>query len=785
MTEQSTAHAPAASASAFGSARWAWLRARVTELSEALSDFGPRLHALIPADLGDRRLVNALALCRVAADEARVQPVSETVAWLELLIPHGHRHDLADAVRRLRSALTAVEDPALWCWHAREWEELVLALWRRDRARTVEPGRADDELVSRWGVRTVDSSHPEWAQHENGLSLTSLTEHLADEAEEPLSLLAQAVLWQPHVAERIENSLAMCEGALQGAGHLALMAEQQLCARELGDWCDKHAGGASQATEDFLTELYESVEAYAAEVLDPLIGSLSACEQTLFRTAMSPERRDRNAYLTEFLECVANHSASAWTDGALDTRVAEEATERLVRGELTWHSMRGSVPVWYHIVTSPQERAAALAFSGTASSSAIRVDVDIVLARQESLFEGLGLDGPEDWYPEPGIELRYSRHSATDLCELLTLAELGHALLEFVIRGADGRFVLLRSLRAEIRDADATAWCRGALYGLRKLVPDVDDLADVLAAEEPTDEQDDEWEDGWDDEEEGEQGQPDPTSAASGSETSEAPAPTPSKPARLSDDVLAKVKAILRQAEDPAATKAEAEAFLQKATAMMAKYGIEQAMLQGDNPTREQPADCVFEVASPWMGECKRLLSAIAYAMRCHPIYPGGKANKHRVHVFGFASDLHSVEVLYASLRLQMLQGAERADARHRPPGELPRAYKASWMLGFIRAVALRIGEAERAAWQDSEHARAEAAATDPSAQGCSVALVLADRTTEVEAEVASHYPKVGKVRRTRFTGSGYRQGHVDGQQADIGGLILDDESEEPDELIA
>ncbi|MFG3031721.1 DUF2786 domain-containing protein [Streptomyces sp. NPDC048253] len=794
MTEQSTAHAPDA-VSGFGSARKAWLRARVTELSDALTDFGPQLHALIPTDLGDRRLVNALVLCRVAADEARVQPVTETVAWLELLIPHGHRHDLPGAVRGLRSDLTTAEDPALWSWHARAWEELVLALWRRDRAGAVGQGRADDELVSRWGVReagTADLPHPGWTRHdERGLSLTSLVDHLEDEAEEPQRLLAQAVLSQPRVAEAVENSLARYEEGLQNAGHLAYIAEQQMYVRELGRWCDKQARGASQATEDFLVELYESAETYVNEELDPLIVSLSACERTLFHTATSPDRRARHEYLGEFLDCVtAGASASAWTDGALAPGVAEEAAERHARGELTWHAMRGSVPVWYHIVGSPQERAAALAFSGAASSSAIRVHVDVALARQGTLFEGLELDGPEDWYPEPGIELRYSGHSATDLCELLTLAELGHARLEFVMRGADGRFVLLRSLQAGIQDADAMAWRRGALDVLLKLVPNVDDLADAIASEGPVDEQDDEWEDGWDDEEDeqkdeqrDEREQPDRTSTASGSYTREAPAP--SHPGQLSDDLLAKVRALLRQAGDPAATQAEAEAFLQKATALMAKYGIEQAMLRSDDPIREQPADRVVEVVSPWMSECKRLLSAIAYAMRCHPIYPGGKANKHRVHLFGFASDLHSVEVLYASLRLQMLQGAERADARHRPPGELPRAYKRSWMLGFIRAVALRIAEAERTAREDSERDRAEAAATDTAPQGRSVALVLADRTTQVQAEVASHYPKVGKVRRTRFTGSGYRQGHADGQQADIGGLALDDESEELDELIA
>src|SRR4051812_22327348 len=597
MTEQSAAHAQAAAAG-FGSARKIWLRARVTELSEALSDFGPQLHALIPTDLGDQRLVSALVLCRVAADEARIQPVAETVAWLELLIPHGHRHDLAGAVRRLRSDLTTVEDLGLWSWHARAWEELLLGLWRRDRAGAVGLGRADDELVSRWGVRAAgaaDIPHPGWTRHdENGLSLTSLTDHLEDEAEEPQRLLAQAVLAQPHVVDAIEDSLAGHEEGLQNAGHLAFIAEQQLCAEKLGEWCDKHARAASQETEGFLAELNESAEAYVSEVIDPLIGSLSACERALFHTATSPERRARNEYLSEFLDCVSGPSPTAWTDGALDPGIAEEAAERQARGELSWHSIRGSVPVWYHIVSSPQERAAALAFSGAASSSAIRVQVDVELARQGTLFEGLELDGPEDWYPEPGIELRYSWHSATDLCELLTLAALGHARLEFMMRGADGSFVLLRSLRAEIPDADAAAWRQGALHGLRRLVPNVDDLADVIASEGPVDEQEDEWQDGWDDEEENEQ-QPDHTSTASGSDTPDAPAS--SKSGRLSDSVLAKVRAILRLAENPAATQAEAEAFLQKATALMAKYGIEQAMLHGDGPdAREEPADRVVEV---------------------------------------------------------------------------------------------------------------------------------------------------------------------------------------------
>ena len=84
--------------------------------------------------------------------------------------------------------------------------------------------------------------------------------------------------------------------------------------------------------------------------------------------------------------------------------------------------------------------------------------------------------------------------------------------------------------------------------------------------------------------------------------------------------------------------------------------------------------------------------------MRCRSVYPGGKNNRHRVHLFGFEADLQATEVLFASLRLQMLDGADRADRLHRPEGEDGRAYKRSRMLGFIREVTARIGAAQRTA---------------------------------------------------------------------------------------
>ena len=45
------------------------------------------------------------------------------------------------------------------------------------------------------------------------------------------------------------------------------------------------------------------------------------------------------------------------------------------------------------------------------------------------------------------------------------------------------------------------------------------------------------------------------------------------------DKWLIRIRALLAQAEDPAATPAEAETFLAKATKLIAKLGIDTAML--------------------------------------------------------------------------------------------------------------------------------------------------------------------------------------------------------------
>ncbi|MEV3873926.1 DUF2786 domain-containing protein [Streptomyces sp. NPDC049906] len=753
------------SAVEFRRAREEWIDGRIQELAEVLKTAGPDLYELLPADLGEPRRVAAAVVTRVAADEARALPLVETARWIERLIPGGHRHDLAGAARVLRSRLATPGEPALWSWNAAAWQEMALWWWRRHQPHTGDPARDFAEWRSRWSAEIPgngDVDEPERAPRRHGRTLLTPTEFFASEAE-PLRLLAHAVLRSPRTVAAVEDAVLLREEHLQGAGHLRWLAEQQARAEQLEAWRRAQQETGSEATRAFLAELSEAVKRYATLVLHPVVKALPAGERALLHGSRAGAHRTAADYLDVFLDWQVQPDEDAWKDGVPSADVTRQAREHRERGETTWQGMRGSVPVWYHIVTSPQEKAAALAYSGRPSASVVRVRTgdDGVTVPSPSPFEGLFHEADEsaDWYPDPGIDVPYRPDSAFDLCALLALSQLGHARLEFLAVHPDGAVHTLRTVRALVREDDANACRRWALAALAELAPDPEDLADLMARDEEV---------GADQSDEA--GGPKGTGAGGGPEGSPAPEPQTTSAGRratggsLPPELLGKVRSLLRKAENEAVTEEEARAYLTKATELMAKYGIEQAMLD-DLAAPTGPLDRVVEVHPPYAKEMRRLLSSIAGAMRCRSVYPGGKAHRLRVHLFGFEPDIQASEVLFASLRLQMLDGADRADRRYRPPGEDARAYKRSWMLGFIREVTDRIGAA-----QETARSAAEREQEGTGSAGRSVALVLADRSTVVAARLSDRYPKLGKSRPTKFTGTGYWQGRIDGRQADIGG---------------
>ena len=232
--------------------------------------------------------------------------------------------------------------------------------------------------------------------------------------------------------------------------------------------------------------------------------------------------------------------------------------------------------------------------------------------------------------------------------------------------------------------------------------------------------------------------------------------------AEAPDRLLGRVRKLLAKAEDEGCAPAEAEALTAKAAELMARYGIDRALLGALHPETDRPADRRFGFERPWADVKAHLLAAVATALRCQCVQTQ-TAEGSRLHVFGFSSDLDRAEILYTSLLVQ------RASALAREPvpaaGNSAKAWRRSWMLGYCSAVVTRVRAAEEAA---VAAASAPEAGPGP-ASGPSAALVLADRSQVVQRQVTTVYPRLRKTRIT-YSGGGYGDGYREGQKADIGG---------------
>jgi hypothetical protein len=126
--------------------------------------------------------------------------------------------------------------------------------------------------------------------------------------------------------------------------------------------------------------------------------------------------------------------------------------------------------------------------------------------------------------------------------------------------------------------------------------------------------------------------------------------------------LLERVRKLLAKAEAVGVTPAEAQALTAKAAELMARYGIDRALLAAGRPETDRPADRVIDIPNPWARIQAHLLCGLASALRCQcVILPSGGPGC-RIHMFGFASDIERTDVLYTSLLVQMWQGLAAAE---------------------------------------------------------------------------------------------------------------------------
>jgi hypothetical protein len=234
-------------------------------------------------------------------------------------------------------------------------------------------------------------------------------------------------------------------------------------------------------------------------------------------------------------------------------------------------------------------------------------------------------------------------------------------------------------------------------------------------------------------------------------------------------DKLDTVRKLLAKAEG-AATTAEAETYTAKAVELMARHGIDAALLGAAHPGRDEIGPLRIAMQDPYSAGKARLLGWTAAALGCrwvlHGVW-GGKVAA--VTVFGHASDRERVELLYTSLQLQ----ATSQLVRVRPSwaGESVAAYRRSWLHGFAVEVHRRLLRAEQGAAEEATAEERASPATGDAAGDAArpVALVLADRRDRVDRAYASAFPRLARARRTVLSGSGYAAGTRAGERADLG----------------
>lgn len=224
------------------------------------------------------------------------------------------------------------------------------------------------------------------------------------------------------------------------------------------------------------------------------------------------------------------------------------------------------------------------------------------------------------------------------------------------------------------------------------------------------------------------------------------------------DALLARVRKLLAKAEDPAVTEAEAESYNTKAAELIARYGIDRAMLAAADAGTDEITTIKIGIDNPYSRDKAGLLCNIAHPLRCRALLHRWGQNVSAVTVFGFRSDLERVELLFTSLLLQATTQVTRVRPEHAYPGESLAAYRRTWLHGFAGAVFNRLQQSEAGATREHQAAPG----------GRSAELVLRDRNTLVKDAYDEEYGNLRTAPPRRLSGSGYLDGHVAGERANL-----------------
>jgi hypothetical protein len=243
---------------------------------------------------------------------------------------------------------------------------------------------------------------------------------------------------------------------------------------------------------------------------------------------------------------------------------------------------------------------------------------------------------------------------------------------------------------------------------------------------------------------------------------------------KTKEQVADKVRKLLAQAEDPAATPEEAHAFTMKAQHLMSKYSIGLAMV-ADPAHADELVETGWTVEGPYAGHKVDLINSVSRANDCRAIYCNLAGGRKHISVIGYPADVEWVQTLSRSLAIQ-LDSALLSAIREKPQHVHGRTFAVGFAEGFTAEVRARLRQARQSAIdaaeaaREAERAASPAAATRPEADTGSVALVLVAKQARVEEEFKVRHPGSRTVySNTRLRSwAGYAPGRAAGRRASL-----------------
>lgn len=221
--------------------------------------------------------------------------------------------------------------------------------------------------------------------------------------------------------------------------------------------------------------------------------------------------------------------------------------------------------------------------------------------------------------------------------------------------------------------------------------------------------------------------------------------------------MIRKVQALWRQADDAAATESEKETFVSKARELMAKYAIDELVLEESSGVKEAivMADIkVFDEGKTTLVPDQRIYLAhvIGTHNRCKSVIrrmpasvdaETGAAIKAGTYltVVGFRSDTITVRLLYQAIGADMIFAMTEEPTDHMTKKQREN-YFVNFCDGFVYRIDQRLKDINR---------RVHTLAEETQGSTGSMALVLASKELEVANQFQALFPQLGKAKVSRF----------------------------------